>query len=73
MAYEVYRSKVADAVHGRLALFLRLYLQNPKEQFMKTRCALKILYRIRPVFPREAELAKGIRSELVKITAAAGD
>lgn len=34
---------------------------------MKTRCALKILYRIRKVFPRRLENAAQIDEELAKI------
>lgn len=34
---------------------------------MKTRCALKILFRIRSVFPKEKSIAQSILDELEKI------
>jgi len=40
-------------IHKRFSRFLIVYFHNPKQQFMKTKCALKILYRIRSVFPRD--------------------
>lgn len=70
MAFEHFLSKVTEPVHKRFAQFLKLYLQKPKEQFMKTRCALKILFRIRSVFPKDKEVAEGLRAELEKITGA---
>ena len=35
---------------------------------MKTRCALKILFRLRTVFPKDRVIAESILSELTNIT-----
>lgn len=68
ISFDYYLKKIMEPIHVRFSSFLKVYLQNPKEQFMKTRCALKILFRIRSVFPKDRQVALGILTELKKIT-----
>lgn len=42
-------------------------LKNPKKQYIKTKSALKILYRIRSVFPKERKIGDDILKELKQI------
>lgn len=51
---EGYMERIVNQIHLRFSSFMiRYFLTNSKNQFMKTKCALKILYRIRAVFPRD--------------------
>ena len=59
--------KIVEKIHTILFQFLKVCIENPKKQIMKTRCALKILQRIRSVFPRDKKIAVPIQEELKKI------
>jgi hypothetical protein len=41
--------------------------KNPKKHYTKTKSALKILYRIRSIFPKDRSLADEILKELKQI------
>lgn len=51
-----------------MTMFFKNYLQNPKEKIMKTKSALKIMFRIRQVFPKDRINAEGLLKELKMIT-----
>lgn len=66
-----YVNEIVAHIHQRFSQFLKNCLSNPKSPAaaMKTKCALKILYRIRAVFPKERVIAQSICDELSKIMA----
>lgn len=67
VSFEYYLKKIVEPIHARFSQFLRVCFAKPKEQFMKTRCALKILFRIRSVFPKDKSIAEPIIDELKRI------
>ena len=69
VSYEYYLRKIVEPIHTRFSQFLRVCFQNPKEQMMKTRAAMKILFRIKSVFPKQRAIAEPIMDELNKIIA----
>lgn len=69
VSQQYYREEIVAHIHQRFSQFLKVILKNPDlhKDSVKTKSAVKILYRIRSVFPRERTIAEHIRSELDKI------
>ena len=64
-----YCGTIFEEFHFGLATFMLECLKNPKDKLNQTRSALKVLFRIRSVFPKDKGYAEKLISEVQKIVA----